>query len=131
MRIGLQLLGLTENRASALVVPEKKSREPQGQFAGDLEKLGNSRQAKVEKLSVVLCAARQSGRYDEDGRTPDTAVRAEVERHGLYDVGNYSKHLKHLRDLSNVNGSGKAMTYKLKYEGRVAARDIAKALLKD
>lgn len=101
------------------------------QFAGDLAKLGNSRQAKVEKLSLVLCAARQSGAYDQDGRTPDSAVRAEIQRHGLYDVANYTKHLKYLKSLSNVNGSGKAMTYKLKYEGRVAASDIVKALLKD
>lgn len=98
---------------------------------GDLEKLGSSKQAKVEKIAVLLCAARQAAGFDADGRTSDEVVRAEIERHGLYDVTNYSKHVKALRSLTNANGSGKATTYKIKYEGRVAARQIAKSLVAD
>lgn len=102
------------------------------QFVGDLEKLGGSKQAKVEKLAVILCAARQAGgTYDEDGRTPDSAIRHEVERHGLYDVTNFSKHLKPLTRRANVNGTGKSATYKMKYEGRVEAREVAQTLLAD
>lgn len=101
------------------------------QFIGDLEKLGSSKQSKVEKLSILLCAARQAAGYDADGRTTDEVIRAEVERHGLYDVTNYSKHVKQLRSLTNPNGTGKATTYKIKYEGRMAARAIAKTLLTD
>ena len=101
------------------------------QFIGDLEKLGSSKQSKVEKLSILLCAARQAAGYDADGRTTDEVIRAEVERHGLYDVTNYTKHVKQLRTLTNPNGTGKATTYKIKYEGRMAARAIAKTLLSD
>lgn len=101
------------------------------QFIGDLEKLGRSKQSKVESLAVLLCAARQAAGYDADGRTSDESIRKEVERHGLYDVTNYSKHVKPLRALTNPNGSGKSTTYKIKYEGRVEARAIAKSLLGD
>lgn len=101
------------------------------QFIGDLEKLGGSKQSKVEKLAILVCAARQAAGYDADGRTSDAVIRKEVERHGLYDVTNYSKHVKSLRTLTNPNGSGKATTYKIKYEGRVTARSIAKLLLAD
>jgi hypothetical protein len=101
------------------------------QFIGDLEKLGRSKQSKVEKLAVLLCASRQAAGYDADGRTSDEVIRKEVERHGLYDVTNYSKHVKPLRTLANPNGTGKATTYKIKYEGRVEARAIAKSLLGD
>jgi hypothetical protein len=101
------------------------------QFIGDLEKLGSSKQSKVEKLSILLCAARQAAGYDADGRTTDDVIRAEVERHGLYDVTNYSKHVKQLRTVTNPNGTGKATTYKIKYEGRMAARAIAETLLSD
>lgn len=101
------------------------------QFIGDLEKLGRSKQSKVESLAVLLCAARQAAGYDPDGRTSDESIRKEVERHGLYDVTNYSKHVKPLRTLTNSNGSGKAATYKIKYEGRIEARTTAKSLLGD
>lgn len=103
--------------------------DDQLQFVGAVEKLGASKQLKVEKMAVLLCAARQAAGFDDDGRTSDAVVRAEVERHGLYDVTNYSKHVKPLARLTNVNGSGKAATYKMKYEGRVEARSIAQRLL--
>lgn len=99
------------------------------QFVGSLQRLGSTKQAMVDGIAVLLCAARAAGGYDPDGRTSDAAIRAEVERHGLYDVTNYSKHTKNLRQLANANGSGRSTTYKLKYEGRVRARELARLVL--
>lgn len=103
--------------------------EDELQFVGSLQRLGSTKQAMVDGIAVLLCAARAAGGYDPDGRTSDAVIRAEVERHGLYDVTNYSKHTKNLRQLANANGSGRSTTYKLKYEGRVRARELARLLL--
>ena len=99
------------------------------QFIGTLERFGTTKQSMVESVAILLCAARSAGGYDPDGRTPDAVIRAEIERHGLYDVTNYSKHTKRLRQLANPNGSGRSTTYKLKYEGRIRARELARTSL--
>ncbi len=101
------------------------------QFVGNLEKLGSTKQAKVEGLAVLLIAARSAAGYDPDGRTADRVIRAEVERHGLYDKTNYNKHLRRLRSYANPNGTGKDATYKIKYEGRQRARELAKDLISE
>src|SRR5258708_36881696 len=75
------------------------------QFVGTLQRFGTAKQAMVDGVAVLLCAATRAGGYDSDGRTSDAVIRREVERHGLYDVTNYSKHTKQLRQLANVNGS--------------------------
>lgn len=101
------------------------------QFIGTLERFGTTKQAMVHGIAVLLCAARVAGGYDQDGRTQDRRIRTEVERHGLYDVTNYSKHTKQLRQLANVNGTGRSTTYKLKYEGRMRARELARLAVSD
>ena len=98
------------------------------QFCGDVERLGNSRAAKVQALAILLVAARQAGGYDEE-RTGDAAIRTEVNRHGLLDTKNYAKNLKDLKKYANVNGSGRTATFKLKYEGSIEAKKIAGELL--
>ncbi len=100
------------------------------QFCGDVEKLGKSKSARVEKLAVLLMAARQDGGYDEQ-RTDDGVIRAEVDRHGLLDPTNYTKHVKPLKKYANVNGAGKTAIYKVKFEGRKEAKELAAALLAD
>ena len=98
------------------------------QFCGDVERLGNSRAAKVQGLAVLLIAARHAGGYDEE-RTGDAAIRTEVNRHGLLDTTNYTKQLKDLKKYTNVNGTGRQATFKLKYEGNTEAKKIASELL--
>lgn len=99
------------------------------QFVGTLERFGPTKQAMVDGIAVLLCSARAAGGYDADGRVSDAVIRAEVERHGLYDVTNYSKHMKNLRQLANANGTGRSTTFKLKYEGRMRARELARLAL--
>ncbi len=104
--------------------------EGQLQFIGNVGSLGQSKANKVASLALVYIVARQAAKYD-DGPTPDATVRTEIERHGLLDVGNYTKHITPLKADLNINGSGKNATYKVKYEGRERAKGIAADLLKD
>lgn len=100
------------------------------QFVGDLEKLGASKAAKVGGLIVLYVVARQAGGYD-DGPTTDIRVRQEIDRHGLLDTGNYTKHITPLKSCLNFNGQGRALTFKPKYEGRLKAKELAKQALVD
>jgi hypothetical protein len=104
--------------------------EGQLQFIGNVSYLGKSKATKVASLALIYIVARQAAKYD-DGSTPDATVRTEIERHGLLDVGNYTKHITPLKADLNINGSGKNATYKVKYEGREHAKEIAASLLKD
>lgn len=98
------------------------------QFVGDFEKFGAAKAAKVQATVVLLVVARQAGGYD-DGPTPDLAIRKELDRHGLLDTGNYSKHLAPLRSVLNFNGANKTLNFKPKYEGKQRAKQLAAALL--
>ncbi|PWJ54593.1 hypothetical protein SAMN06264364_10636 [Quadrisphaera granulorum] len=99
------------------------------QLAGDPARLGRTRAQRVGTAAVLLLAAlRWSGR-DGGEPVPDAVVRAEVERLGLLDTGNYTKHLAGRRHLLSTTGSGRTATYKLRYDGLEEARVIARALL--
>lgn len=98
------------------------------QFVGDLEKFGNTKAAKTQGLATIFLAGRQMGGYDE-GPSPDNVLRSELDRHGLLDVGNYSKYMAPLRTLYNVNGSGRNASYKIKYDGRQKAKELANLFL--
>lgn len=98
------------------------------QYVGDMEPLGNSKAAKVAGLALLLIAARQAGKYD-DGPTSDATIRTEVDRHGLLDSSNYTKHVAALKPYVNINGSGRTTNYKLKHDGRQRAKGLASAAL--
>lgn len=101
------------------------------QLAGDPARLGRTRAQRVGTAAVLLLAAlRWSGR-DGGEPVPDAVVRAEVERLGLLDTGNYTKHLAGRRHLLSTTGSGRTATYKLRYDGLEEARVIARALLEE
>ncbi len=100
------------------------------QFCGDVGKLGENKSARVKTLALLLMVARQAGGYDEQ-RTDDAVIRAEVDRHGLLDSSNYTKHTKPLKKFANVNGAGKTATYKVKFEGREEAKEFVATLLAD
>lgn len=91
------------------------------QYVGDLEAFGATKASKVQALAVLLVAARQAGGYDE-GPTKDVDVRKEIDRHGLLDTGNYTKHIASLKAYLNFNGSGRSLNFKPKYEGRQRAK---------
>ena len=98
------------------------------QYVGDLEAFGTTKAAKVAAIATLLAAARQAGKFDE-GATTDAVIRAEVDRHGLLDVGNYTKHTALIKPYFNVNGSGRSATYKVKYEGKTRAKELARVAL--
>lgn len=101
------------------------------QLAGDPARLGRTRAQRVGTAAVLLLAAlRWSGR-DGGEPVPDAVVRAEVERLGLLDTGNYTKHLAGRRHLLSTTGSGRTATYKLRYDGLEEARVIARTLLEE
>ncbi len=97
------------------------------QFVADLEKLGKTKAAKVLGVATLYMAARQEGKYDP-GATADADLRKELERHGILDTGNYSKHVAPLKSLYNINGTGRSATYKIKYEGKQKAKELAKEI---
>lgn len=94
------------------------------QYVGDLEALGKSKASKVQALAVLLVAARLAGGYDE-GSTLDIDLRKEIDRHGLLDTGNYTKHISPLKNVLNFNGAGRNLNFKVKYEGRQRAKVLA------
>jgi hypothetical protein len=98
------------------------------QFTGDVGALGKTQSARVAELALIYGAARQLGGYDE-GASTDSVIRAEVDRHGLLDSSNYTKHIAPLKPYFNINGSGKSATYKLKYDGRQHAKSVAQGLV--
>lgn len=100
------------------------------QYVGSVELLGTSKVAKVQALTVLLVFGRSRGGYD-DGPTLDTVVRAEIERHGLLDTSNYTKNMPALKRWLNINGSGKSLNFKPKYEAAKEAREIASRVLKE
>lgn len=117
------------------VAPESVERlfdehEGELQYVGDLEALGKAKSSKVQAVAILLVAARQAGGYDE-GPTSDTHVRKELDRHGLLDVSNYSKHLVPLKGYLNINGTGRNLNFKLKYEGRQRAKELAQQAMGD
>jgi len=101
------------------------------QLAGDPSRLGRTRAQRVGTAAVLLLAALRWSGQDGGEPVPDAVVRAEVERLGLLDTGNYTKHLAGRRHLLSVSGSGRTATYKLRYDGLEEARAVAQALLED
>lgn len=101
------------------------------QLAGDPARLGRTRAQRVGTAAVLLLAALRWSGQDGGEPVPDAVVRAEVERLGLLDTGNYTKHLAGRRHLLSVSGSGRTATYKLRYDGLEEARAVAQALLED
>jgi hypothetical protein len=100
-------------------------------LTGDVTRLGRTRAERVGNAALLLLAGlRWSGR-DEGAPVPDAVVRAEVERLGLLDTGNYTKHLAARRALLAITGSGRTATYKLRYDGAEEARRLARALLEE
>ncbi len=92
------------------------------QLAGDPSRLGRTRAQRVGTAAVLLLAALRWSGQDGGEPVPDAVVRAEVERLGLLDTGNYTKHLAGRRHLLSVSGSGRTATYKLRYDGLEEAR---------
>lgn len=101
------------------------------QLAGDPSRLGRTRAQRVGTAAVLLLAALRWSGQDGGEPVPDAVVRAEVERLGLLDTGNYTKHLAGRRHLLSVTGSGRTATYKLRYDGLEEARALAQTLLDD
>ncbi len=101
------------------------------QLAGDPARFGRTRAQRVGTAAVLLLAALRWSGQDGGEPVPDAVVRAEVERLGLLDTGNYTKHLAGRRQLLSTTGSGRTATYKLRYDGLEEARTIAQALLED
>jgi hypothetical protein len=100
-------------------------------LVGPAERLGHNRSERVGNAALLLLAAlRWSGR-DAGAPVPDAVLRAEVERLGLLDTGNYTKHLASKRAGIQISGSGRSATYKLRYDGAEEARRLARDLLEE
>lgn len=97
------------------------------QVVADPDDLGNTTKERAKVVALLLAAGRQLGGWDE-GSTSDEYVRAEVDRLGVYDSTNYSKHVKELAAWFNINGSGKKASYKLKHSGRQHIKELAARL---
>jgi hypothetical protein len=97
-------------------------------FSGDVAALGSSKFDKVHALALLLLAGRRWAGLDGSGTTPDEILRAEIDRHGLLDVSNYSKHVATLKPFVTISGSGKNATYKIKYDGLEKAKQLARRL---
>lgn len=93
------------------------------QLVADPADLGSSMKERAKNVALLLAGGRQLGGWDE-GATLDEIVRGEVDRLGVYDSTNYSKHVKELSVWFNVNGSGKKATYKLKFTGRQQLKEL-------
>jgi hypothetical protein len=97
-------------------------------FSGDVSSLGSSKFEKVHALALLLLAGRRWAGLDTGGTTPDEVLRAEVDRHGLLDVTNYTKHIATLKPFVIIAGSGKNAAYKIKYDGLEKAKQLGRAL---
>lgn len=97
-------------------------------FSGDVSSLGSTKYEKVHALALLLLAGRRWAGLDTGGTTPDEVLRAEVDRHGLLDVTNYTKHIATLKPFVTISGSGKNATYKIKYDGLEKAKRLGRAL---
>ncbi|MFD3400999.1 hypothetical protein ACFWUU_10000 [Kribbella sp. NPDC058693] len=119
--------------ADALSVPHERIEMIYVEHDGDLQvaadpgRLGNSTHKRAGAVGLLVAAGRQLGGWDE-GPTSDNPIRAEIDRLGLYDNTNYSKHMKDLGAWFNINGIGRSATYKLKYPGREHLKTLAKEL---
>jgi hypothetical protein len=119
--------------ADALTVPHERIEMLYVEHDGDLQvavdpgQLGNSTHKRAGAVGLLVAAGRQLGGWDE-GPTSDAPIRAEIDRLGLYDNTNYSKHMKDLSAWFNINGAGRNATYKLKFPGRERLKAMAKDL---
>lgn len=86
-------------------------------FEGPLDRLGASKAEKVAGLALLIIAGRTSAGIDASG-TLDLVVRQEVDRHGLLDVSNYTKHIARLRPFISTFGTGRDSVYRLKYDAK-------------
>lgn len=98
------------------------------QIVADPGQLGTTMKERSKSIGLLLAAGRQLGGWDE-GTTPDSVVRSEIDRLGVYDGGNYSKYMKDMSAWFNVNGSGRSATFKLKFQGREYLKNFAKGLV--
>lgn len=119
--------------ANALGVPHERiemlyvEHDHELQVAADPAQLGNSTIKRAGAVGLLIAAGRQLGGWDE-GPTGDAAIRTEIDRLGLYDSTNYSKHMKELSAWFNVNGTSQRATYKLKFPGREYLKTLAKEI---
>lgn len=119
--------------ADALSVPQERiemlfvEHDDELQVAADPARLGSSMKDRAKSVALLVAAGRQLGGWD-DGPTGDSVIRAEVDRLGVYDNTNYSRHVKELNAWFNVNGTGRSTTYKLKFPGREYLKTFAKEL---
>jgi hypothetical protein len=97
-------------------------------FSGNVSSLGKTKSDKVHSLALLLLAGRRWAGLDGNGATPDEVLRAEVDRLGLLDVSNYSKHIATLKPYVTITGSGKNGVYKIKYDGLEKAAKIGRDL---
>jgi len=100
-------------------------------LTGDVGRLGRNRAERVGNAALLLLAALRWSGLDEGHPVPDAVLRSEVERLGLLDTGNYTKHLSARRTLLQITGSGRTATYKLRYDGAEEARRLARTLLEE
>jgi hypothetical protein len=87
------------------------------QVAANPDALGSTNKARAATVALLVAGGRQLGGWDQ-GSTGDADIRAEVDRLGLYDQGNYAKHMKGATPWLNINGVGTGATFKLKHPGR-------------
>jgi hypothetical protein len=97
-------------------------------FSGDVSGLGKSRNEKVHALTLLLLAGRRWAGLDTGGVTQDGVLRAEIDRHGLLDVSNYSRQISVLKPYITITGSGKSGSYKIKYDGLEKAKQLARSM---
>jgi hypothetical protein len=97
-------------------------------FSGDVSALGKNRSDKVHSLAILLLAGRRWAGLDGGGATSDEVLRAEVDRLGLLDTTNYTKHVATLKPFVTITGSGRKAVYKIKYDGIEKAKELGRAL---
>ena len=120
--------------ASAIEIPvtrvDRIFDEDDGQliFCGDVSVLGKSKAEKVAALAILLLAGRRWTGIDEGGPTRDAIVRSEVDRLGLLDTTNYSKHIAALKSYVTITGRGKEASYKIKYDGLEKAKLLGRSV---
>jgi hypothetical protein len=97
------------------------------QVVADPDLLGSSTKERAKSVALLVAGGRQLGGWDE-GPTGDGVIRTEVDRLGVYDGTNYSKHVRELSAWFNINGSARRASFRLKHAGRQNLKELASRL---
>jgi len=98
------------------------------QVVADTNEVGDNTAGQARGVALLLVGARLAGGWDT-GNVTDEIVRAEIDRHGVYDQSNYTNHMRRTSSWFNINGSGKNAKYGMKPQGRTALKELVDRLV--